>query len=205
MAVGRVLQRHGRNLGLRDGQDVHAFDLRRADRHGRGAEAAVQKELRDKAAERVAHDDGRSAETADDPVVVIGDFLDPEPLVPGGIPANLLHRPLKSRPGRREHGMTLRLEALFPAFPAERREPEAVDEDDGRFLRRRGGVGYIRGHGAPSGVGVRVPRRDYASGPLPAGPPRRPRPHLRALRCALTCHKSGSIAKDHMNLYHLGA
>jgi hypothetical protein len=58
------------------------LDLRRADRHGRGAKAAVQQELRDEAAERVAPDDGRSAETADDPVVVVGDLLDPEPLEP---------------------------------------------------------------------------------------------------------------------------
>jgi hypothetical protein len=117
------------------------------------AEAAVQQELRDKAAERVAHDDGRGAETADDPVVVVDDLLDSEPLVPGGILANLLHRSLESGPGRCEHGVALRLEALLPAFPAERREPEAVDEDDGRLLRRRGGVGRVRGHGAPSGGG----------------------------------------------------
>jgi hypothetical protein len=127
VAVGRVLQRHRRNLGLGEGQDVHAFDLRWADRNGRGAETAVQQELRDKTAERVAHNDGRGAETADDPVVMVGDLLDPEPLVPGGILANLLYRSLESRPGRCEHVVALRLEALLPALPTERREPEAVD------------------------------------------------------------------------------
>src|SRR5262249_47881089 len=100
---------------------------RRADRHGRGAEPAVQQELRDKTAERVAHDDGRGTETADDLVVMVGDLLDPEPLVPGGILANLLHRSLESRPGRSEHGVTLRLGALLRAFRAGRREQEAVD------------------------------------------------------------------------------
>src|SRR5690348_7967927 len=99
----------------------------------------------------MAHDDGRGAETADDPVVVVDDLLDPEPLVPGGIPANLLDRSLESRPGRCEHGVALRLETLLPAFPAERREPEAVDQDDGRLPRRRGGVGRVRSHRAPSG------------------------------------------------------
>src|SRR5262249_60881003 len=97
------------------------------DSDARGAETAAQQERRDKTAERVAHDDRRGAETADDPVVMVGDLLDPEPLVSGGIPANLLHRSFESRPGRCEHGVALRLEALLPALPAERREPEAVD------------------------------------------------------------------------------
>src|SRR6185295_15501081 len=74
---------------------------------------------------------------------------------------NLLHRSLEARPGRCEHGVALRLEALLPAFPAERLEPEAEDEDGGRHLRRRGSVGRVRGHGAPIRGRVRVLTRDY--------------------------------------------
>src|SRR3954471_11872169 len=79
------------------------------------------------------HDHRRGLEAADDPVVVVDDLGDAEPVQDGRVLAEGLDLALHARPGRREHLVSALLEARLPALPAARGEPEAVDEDDGRM------------------------------------------------------------------------
>ena len=80
LPVGRVAQ-HGEGGAQRGGRQAqHALDRRGRERDAGDTQAAVEQELRDQPAERVAHDDRRRVEPADDLGVVIGDLRYAEPI-----------------------------------------------------------------------------------------------------------------------------
>ena len=87
--------------------------------------------------EGVADDHRRAIEPADDPLVVLDDLGEAEPVQGGRIAPHILDLPRHPRPGRRQHPAAPALTALLPPLPAPRRQPEAVDQDDWR----RGNLG----------------------------------------------------------------
>jgi hypothetical protein len=141
----RVAQHRRDRADRRERQVEHALYRRGGDPDAGGAEPAVEQHLRERAAERVAHDDRRARQLADDPLVVVDDRVDLEAGDRRRVGVEGLDLTLHARPGGRDHLEALLALAVDPALPAARRHPEAVDEHD------RVGPG---GHGAaPHGGG----------------------------------------------------
>src|SRR3989442_6918725 len=100
------------------------------------AVAAVDKDLREQAAERVAHDDRWGRLLSDDCLVVVGDLRDTEVAeLLRWVAAQLLNVPLHPLPAPHDYLETLLLIALGPVLPAQGRHPKSVDEDDRVRLR----------------------------------------------------------------------
>ena len=76
--VGRVTQHRKAHSESGERQRENAFDGRGIDGDAGGAEAAVEQDLHDQPAERVAHQDGWAIELADDAIEVIDDLRDAE-------------------------------------------------------------------------------------------------------------------------------
>jgi len=106
------------------------LDGSRVDSHAGGAKAAVEQDLRERAAERVPHDDRRAVERPDDAVVVVDDLFDVKLCDPGRVAAQLVDVAVHAGPGRRDDVVAAALVTLDPVLPAERRHPESVDQDD---------------------------------------------------------------------------
>src|SRR5206468_12823408 len=66
----------------------------------------------------------------DQSLVVVDDLADAEPRQRRGIGADLLDRAVLAGPRRRQAAIALRLEERHESFPAERRDPGPVDEQD---------------------------------------------------------------------------
>ena len=126
----RIAQRGPRGSERRERQLEHPFRRGSVERDRGRTETAVGQELRDEAAERVADDDRRLVEAADDPVVVVDDVGDREPFQRRRISAELLGLCVEPGPGGRQHLLTLVAVALPPVLPAQRRHPHAVNQDD---------------------------------------------------------------------------
>jgi hypothetical protein len=87
----------------------------------------------------MAHDDRRDVEAADDPLVVVDDLGDADPVEDGRVAADGLDLAFHAGPGGGDDLVSALLEARLPALPAARGEPETVDEDDGA-LGTHGGL-----------------------------------------------------------------
>ena len=119
-------QRERRDAGGLSGGDADVGD----------AEAAVGEHLRDDAAERVADDDRLLGQLADDPLVVVGDLLEADPLERLGVVADVFDGAVvDSGPARDDDLVAGGAEAVGPGVPALGGHPEAVDEDDGGLGR----------------------------------------------------------------------
>ena len=130
VAVERILQRRETRTQRRRRQQHHALRRPRSDRDSGDTEAAVEQELREDPAERVADDDRRPVEAANDLVVVVDDRLDPEPFQRRRITARFFRIP-DPRPGRCDRAIATIGVVVDPAVPAPRRHPHAVDQDNG--------------------------------------------------------------------------
>ena len=91
MAVGRVPQDGEAGPDLRDRDDLDALRGHGVDGHARGAEAAVEQDLDEAAAEGVAHDDRRALQLAYDTLVVLHDCGDRQRLDRGGVLVQCLY------------------------------------------------------------------------------------------------------------------
>jgi hypothetical protein len=111
----------------------------RIDRDACGAQPAVEQQLDEQTAERMADEDRGLVERADDLYVVLDDLGDPETDERGWIAADLADRPVLARPGRDDAPEALRLEGRDEVVPAGGGHPAAVDEDDGAARRVRHG------------------------------------------------------------------
>ena len=131
MTVGRVLQDRERRPHLRQRYALDAFGRRGVDCYAHRAVAAVHEQLREHAARRVAHQDGRSIEAPDHPFQTLHDLRDGDLLDRGRVGVQRLDLDLEAWVRRRQHGETLRLVVGDPLLPASRGDPEAVDQDDG--------------------------------------------------------------------------
>src|SRR4051794_20315949 len=136
LPVRRVAQAREDGAQKRRRQAQHALHRCRRQGDSGRTEAAVEQQLSHQPAGGVPHDHGWRAEAADDPVIVVNDLRDPEPVHDGWVATKGLDLALHVRPCRCEDLVAALLEARLPAFPAARGEPEAVDEDDGRVHDR---------------------------------------------------------------------
>src|SRR3712207_6748249 len=98
--------------------------------HARGAVAAVEQDLGEHAARRVADDDRGLLEPFDDAPYVLDDGGEGQRLYGGGVLAQGLDADLETRVSGCQHPVALGLVALDPPLPAERGYPEAVDQHD---------------------------------------------------------------------------
>ena len=134
LAVGRVLQdgEGGAQLGERQRPDsLHA---RAVDRHACRPETVADQELRERAPDRMAHDDGAGVQLADVIGQVIHDLADADPGHEVGVsPERLEVGSALADAGvtGREDGMAPHLIALDPVLPGQRGHPQPVDQDDG--------------------------------------------------------------------------
>src|SRR5207302_8487385 len=90
LPVERILQRREARAEGRRWQEEHPVRRRGADRNPCRPATAIQQQLRREAAERVADDDRRTVEAADDSVAVIDNLREPEPLQRRRVAAGLL-------------------------------------------------------------------------------------------------------------------
>ena len=140
MKVGGIAERGERNLERGERQQEDALDRGGGDGHAGGAQAAVEQDLGEEPPERMAHDDRRLFELADDPLVMFDDLRNAEPGERGRIATQLLDVAFDSGPAAGDHAVAAVGITLDPVFPAEGCHPQAVDEDDGVGRVRLGGV-----------------------------------------------------------------
>lgn len=82
----------------------------------------------------MAHDDGRRGQGADDRGVVVDDLVDGKALEGVGVAADVFRRAaVDAGPPGRKHVVPSRGEVGNPVFPAERRHPEPMDENNTWF------------------------------------------------------------------------
>ena len=143
VAVGGVLEHREGRLDLRQRHALDALGRGRVDRHADRAEAVVEQDLREHAAGRVAHDDRRRVERADDGLEVLDDLRHRHRLDRGRVGVERLDLDLEAGIGGGEDLEALGLVVGDPVLPAARRDPEAVDEHD------RVGRGGCVGHAGP--------------------------------------------------------
>ena len=86
----------------------------------------------------MTHDDRRPIQLADDALVVLDDVVHCKSGHELGLAAQLIDVDVHSWPRARHHAVTAVGVTLDPVFPAERRHPQAVDQDHGV-----GGVGVL--------------------------------------------------------------
>src|SRR5690606_13424218 len=119
----------------------HALDRGGVDRDARGAEAAVQQDLGDEAAQGVADDDGGPGLLPDDLLVEVGYFGDAQAVHDFRVLAQRFDLDLHAGPGRGGHLVAAPGVALDPVLPGARGQPQPMNEDDAGP-----GLGVI-GHG----------------------------------------------------------
>src|SRR2546423_745493 len=134
------------------GERQHRYSgrLRRVDENSSGAEAAVDEHLHDEPTERMAHDDWRRLELANNALVVIDDRFDLETLERRWVFSDRFDFALEPGPRRREHVVPCLLVAVDPLFPAARSEPKPVNQYDGWFV----GAASVGAHVCLSLVGA---------------------------------------------------
>src|SRR3954447_19758880 len=120
VARRRMRQRGGRRLQRGERQDEDALRGRRAERHARAAEAAIEQQLDDQPAEGVADQHGRLVELADQRLVMVDDLGQAEARELVGVAAQLLDVAVLARPlwhGDREAALA---EVVLEVLPAAR-------------------------------------------------------------------------------------
>ena len=98
--------------------------------HARRAKPAVQEQLDDEPAERVADQGRRLVEGTDDLLVVGRELAHAKPQQRRWVGPDGLHGSVLARPGRRQALVAAGLEEADHRVPAPRRHPCTVDEDD---------------------------------------------------------------------------
>src|SRR3954452_2695837 len=122
----------------------------------------------------MAHDDRRPVEAPDDFGVVVGDLRHAESVHGRRVAPELLHLCLHPWPRGGQHLVAAALEALLPALPAAGREPESMDQDDGRGgSLGRHGFSYVGGSVRVTATltGPLTPRKRAARPSLLRAPP----------------------------------
>ena len=85
---------------------------------------------RSRRAERVAHDDRRPIQRADDVLVVVDHLAKADSRDTRGVAPKLFHLAVEPWPGGGEHPVSPSFVVLFPPLPAAWVHPESVDEHD---------------------------------------------------------------------------
>ena len=129
--VGRVLEDREQRLDLRRRAHAHALGRGRVDHDARGAAAAVEQQLGERAAEGVPDQDRRLFELVDHAGQVRDGLRDGELGDDRRVLAQRLDLHLEAGVAGREDAVALGLQIRDPAFPRARGHPQPVDEDDG--------------------------------------------------------------------------
>ncbi len=137
MQIGWVSEgREGRlQLSQRQGKD--SLDLGRVDRDTGDSLVLAEQLLGDQPTERMADDNGRSAERLNDPGDVIDDVIDTEIGHSIRVIAGLRDRCALTRPAGRHRVVTCLAKELEPRVPARGVQPETVNEYDWRTCGHR--------------------------------------------------------------------
>src|SRR5262249_27399428 len=146
----------------REREDEDALGRRRAHRHPRPPETAVEQQLDDQAAEGVADQDRRLRKRLDQRRVVIDDLVEAKTLQRLGALALLLDAGRLPRPLGRGYVEAALREVALELLPASRREPRAVDQHQRNPVSLALGARHVR-TSVPIDVGTLPATDEFAA------------------------------------------